>query len=105
MAGQMCWLDPNGGDGEKILHLRMNPGDRWRPYTAPEFSRLRQPDYSMSKIKLSKGLSTAQTLLKLGWVYIRSNEANLENPRPVELSDSISMTAAIAQAKRLGLVQ
>jgi len=25
---EMCWLDPNNGNGEKVLHLRLTKGDR-----------------------------------------------------------------------------
>ncbi len=105
MAGQMCWIDPNNGNGEKILHLRLTRADRWLPYTSPQFARHRQPDLSMHGIKLSKGLETARVLLKQGWVYVKSDEANLPDPETIAQFDKFSMGRAIAAAKKFGLVQ
>ena len=35
----MCWLPRLGGNGEKILHLRTEARQAWRPYTAfPQFA-------------------------------------------------------------------
>ena len=112
MPGQMCWLPKLNGGPEKILHLRMTQGDRWLPYTAPEFARYRQPDSTLKSplpggkdLRLSKGMSTAQILLAQGWVYIKSEEAYSSNPQTIAKIDPLSMQDAIARAKQFGLVQ
>ena len=89
----MCWLDPAGGDGTKILHLRLKPGDRWLPYTAPQFTHVRQPDTALSGIDCSKGFRTSQYLLGRAWTYVPSAQA---------YSDRLS---AIKDAQQQGLVQ
>lgn len=33
MSGQICWLPSFGGDGELILHLRVDAYQPWKPYT------------------------------------------------------------------------
>jgi hypothetical protein len=66
MQGKMCWLSVSGGDGEKILHLQMNPHEPWRPYTA--FPMFAAPDHAMPGG--SKGLATYQKLSKAGWTLI-----------------------------------
>ncbi|MEG4625425.1 hypothetical protein Q5691_14205 [Microcoleus sp. w1-18aA5] len=43
MLKQMCWLPRLGGKGEKILHLRTDARQGWRPYTA--FPQFAVPDY------------------------------------------------------------
>ena len=113
----MCWLPKFGGGDEKILHLRMKTGDRWLPYTAPEFARYRQPDSSLKPalpgkgkdIPLSKGMPTAQILLNQGWVYIKSDEAYSDNPTEIKKGAvpecSGTMKDAIARAKEFGFVQ
>jgi hypothetical protein len=71
MIGQMSWLPALGSDGDKILHLRTNPSQPWRPYTAwPEYA---VPDY---RIPLgSKGWATYQKLLRAKWTLIPSAQA------------------------------
>lgn len=70
MAGQMCWLSQLGG-GEKILHLRLNQNEPWKPYTAcPQFAI---PDYNVPKG--SKGWATYQKLMKAKWDLIPSAQA------------------------------
>jgi hypothetical protein len=72
MQRQMCWLSKSSGDGEKILHLQISPGQPWRPYTAfPQFS---VPDYQIPGG--SKGWATYQKLLKAGWSLVPSARAN-----------------------------
>jgi hypothetical protein len=43
MTGQMCWLSKFGGNGELILHLRLEPYHPWKPYT--HFTGLAIPDH------------------------------------------------------------
>ena len=77
MAGQMCWLSQFGTDGTKILHLRLEPNQPWRPYTAyPQHS---VADYPM--LKGSKGWSTYQRLFRAGWVLIPSAKAYELSPQ------------------------
>lgn len=76
MAGQMCWLACAGGDGDKILHLRLQPNQPWQPYTAyPQFS---VADYNVPRG--SKGWATYQKLMKAGWALMpsASNSATRE---------------------------
>lgn len=72
--GQMTWMPKLGSDGEKVLHLRLQPYDPWKPYTA--FPQNVIPDYKVPKG--SKGWATYQTLLKNGWELIPSKNTNLE---------------------------
>jgi hypothetical protein len=70
MFREMCWL-PALGTEEKILHLRTNPTQPWRPYTAcPEFS---VPDYKI--LNGSKGWATYQKLMQEKWTLIPSDRA------------------------------
>ena len=74
MLGQMCWLSPFGSDEDKILHLRTNPNQAWRPYTAfPEYA---VPDYRIPKG--SKGWATYQKLMQTQWTLIPSDHAMQE---------------------------
>jgi hypothetical protein len=68
MQKQMCWLPKMGSDGEKVLHLRTAPHERWRPYTA--FPHYSVPDYQIPGG--SKGWATYQKLLKAGWTLLPS---------------------------------
>jgi hypothetical protein len=71
MAGQMCWLSSFGGNEEKILHLRLNPNQPWKPYT-------RCPEYAIADYKIlggSKGWATYQKLLQAGWTLVPSAQA------------------------------
>lgn len=70
MSGQMCWLSALGRDGQKILHLRINPNQPWQPYTA--FPQYFVPDYRIPGG--SKGWATYQKLLKAGWNLIPSSQ-------------------------------
>jgi hypothetical protein len=79
MIGQMCWLSKLGNDGEKVLHLRLEPTDPWKPYTAcPEYA---VPDYNVPKG--SKGWATYQKLVRSNWSLIPTAQANqvLVSPR------------------------
>lgn len=74
MLGQMCWLPALGSDEEKILYLRTNPNQSWRPYTAcPEYA---VPDYKIPNG--SKGWATYQKLMQTRWTLISSDQALLE---------------------------
>jgi hypothetical protein len=71
MSGQMCWLPSLGSDGDKILHLRTNPSQPWRPYTAC-------PQYAVSDYRIpggSKGWATYQKLMRSNWTLITSAKA------------------------------
>jgi hypothetical protein len=71
MVGQMCWLSTFGSDGDKILHLRTNPSQPWRPYTACREYAV--PDYRIPKG--SKGWATYQKLMRANWSLIPSDQA------------------------------
>jgi hypothetical protein len=74
MLGQMCWLPTIGSNGDKILHLRTNPSQPWRPYTAyPEYA---VSDYNIPKG--SKGWATYQKLMRAKWSLIPSDQAMQE---------------------------
>lgn len=78
MAKQMSWLSRFGGDGEKILHLRLGPSDPWQPYTAcPQYA---VPDYPVPGG--SKGWATYQKLMKAGWVLVPTAQARNSSPTP-----------------------
>ncbi len=64
---QMCWRFVNNDRTKnRILHLRLNSNDSFRPYTA--FKHLAQPDLDIPKA--SKGWTTYQFLRKAGWELI-----------------------------------
>lgn len=65
---EMRWIAVNGNDGEKILHLRSSPVDKWKPYT--EFPEYLQPDTLLGGIQTSKGFRTAQYCLSKGIKYV-----------------------------------
>jgi hypothetical protein len=70
MQKQMCWLSTMGTNGQKILHLRTEPHQPWRPYTAfPQYS---VPDYKIPGG--SKGWATYQKLRNEGWSLEPSNQ-------------------------------
>jgi hypothetical protein len=71
MLGQMCWLPTLGSDGDKILHLRTNPSQPWRPYTA--YPQYVVPDYRIPGG--SKGWATYQKLMRANWALIPSAQA------------------------------
>jgi hypothetical protein len=78
MPGQMCWLPALGSNGDKVLHLRRNPNQPWRPYTAcPEYA---VPDYTIPKG--SKGWATYQKLLRAKWTLVPSDQAMQEFSLP-----------------------
>ena len=53
-----------------VLYLTTN-GENWYPYTNPLFSKFKQPE---SRIQgASKGFSTSQHCLKLGFTFIPTN--------------------------------
>ncbi len=63
LGGQMLWkLD---GD-ERVLHLRHNDSELWRPYE--EFPQYMLPDPE----GFSKGIATFLALLKKDWTAIKS---------------------------------
>ncbi len=69
MTGQMCWFSRFGSDGEKILHLRLNPHEPWVPYTSlPEYM---VPDYKDFP-NGSKGWATLQKLCQANWTLVPS---------------------------------
>lgn len=70
MSGQMCWLSKFGGNGELILHLRLDPHQPWKPYT--QFPHLAAPDHNVPGA--SKGFATSQKLLSAGWALLPANE-------------------------------
>ncbi|MEG4349360.1 hypothetical protein QUA70_14870 [Microcoleus sp. LAD1_D5] len=70
MLKQMCWLPRLGGKGEKILHLRTDARQGWRPYTA--FPQFAVPDYR--EPGGSKGWATYQKLRVQGWNLISTAE-------------------------------
>ncbi len=72
MSGQMCWLSPSGIDGTKILHIRLQPGQPWKPYTA--FPGLSVADYPIPGG--SKGWATYQKLFKAGWTLVPTASAH-----------------------------
>lgn len=61
--GQMTWL-LEGED--RVLHLRHNDLEPWRPYE--EFPQYVLPDPA----DFSKGIATFLALLKQGWTAIKS---------------------------------
>lgn len=96
----MSWIDPSCGNGEKILHLRLTKGDRWMPYTAPQFSQLRQgqADVAFMGVRPSKGFRLAQHLLSQGWTYVPSGTT-------VPVDAPCEVAARIANAQTFGLVE
>lgn len=70
MPKQMCWLPTMGANGQKILHLRTEPHQPWRPYTA--FPQYAVPDYPIPGG--SKGWATCQKLRNEGWILESSNQ-------------------------------
>lgn len=71
MTGQMCWLSQNGPNGDKILHLRLEPNQAWQPYTeCPDHA---VPDYDEPGGSL--GWATYQALFKAGWHLVPAAEA------------------------------
>jgi len=68
MLKQMCWLPRLGSSGEKILHLRTEPRQPWRPYTAfPQYAAFDYPEPGGSK-----GWATFQKLRTQGWNLVAS---------------------------------
>jgi hypothetical protein len=62
-AGQMLWKLE---DNERVLMLRHNALEKWRPYE--EF-----PQYALNDpIGFSKGITTFLALLKKGWIATKS---------------------------------
>lgn len=84
MAGQMCWLAGLGGE-TKILHLREQPFQPWKPYTA--FSKYRVPDLQIPGA--SKGWTTFQKLRSAGWTLIASDAAYERTESTVEARQSV----------------
>ncbi|PSB05137.1 hypothetical protein C7B64_01090 [Merismopedia glauca CCAP 1448/3] len=72
MSGQLCWLPKFGSDGQLILHLRLEPYQPWKPYTA--YPRLCVPNYPIPGG--SKGWATCQKLLQAGWTLIPTTQAH-----------------------------
>lgn len=76
MVKQMCWMATFATSGAKILHLRLNNHEPWRPYTA--FPQYFVPDHRVPKG--SKGWATFQKLRQEGWVLLSSEEARQSLP-------------------------
>jgi hypothetical protein len=70
MPGQMCWLNKFGSE-HKILHLRLQPHQPWKPYNL--MSGLSVPDYNIPNG--SKGMATFHALKKAGWQTISTQDA------------------------------
>ncbi|MBE9169667.1 hypothetical protein IQ238_19780 [Pleurocapsales cyanobacterium LEGE 06147] len=71
MSGQMCWLSNYGTEGEKILHLRLESHQPWKPYKA-------YPQYAVADYLIpggTKGWATYQHLRKAGWTLIPTAQA------------------------------
>lgn len=66
--GEMQWRS-RYPDGEKLLHLRLSPGEPWKPYTA--FQQFKRPDYDVPGG--SKGWATYQFLRDAGWKLLPSD--------------------------------
>jgi hypothetical protein len=62
-GGQMLWKLE---DGDRVLHLRHNATEPWRPYE--EFPQYVLPDPQ----GFSKGLATFIALLKKDWIAVDS---------------------------------
>jgi hypothetical protein len=71
MSRQLCWLPKFGVDGQLVLHLRMEPHQPWKPYTA--YPQLSVPDLRIPGG--SKGWATSQKLLRAGWTLISTEKA------------------------------
>lgn len=74
---EMCWLSVPGNQF-KVLHLRENSSDRWKPYTA--FHQYIKPDIPVRSFDNtrnigSKGWATYQFLSQAGWKLVSSAEA------------------------------
>ena len=65
MPKQMCWLSATP-ETEKLLYLRENESQPWRPYFA--WRQYAVPDYR--EPKGSKGWATYQRLRSLGWELV-----------------------------------
>jgi hypothetical protein len=72
MLKQMCWLSTFASNGQMILHLRTDPYQPWRTYTA--FPQYAVPDYPIPGG--SKGWATCQKLLQEGWSLEKSNQSH-----------------------------
>lgn len=71
MSGQMCWLSSLGSNTEKILHLRLDSNQPWKPYKF--FPMFAVPDYDIPNG--SKGWATYQKLFKAGWTLVPTIKA------------------------------
>jgi hypothetical protein len=69
---EMCWLSSNLNDRTKILHVRNNKQDPWRPYHSVPGCNIR--DYQIPGG--SKGWAAMQYLMKNGWVLLPSPKDN-----------------------------
>jgi hypothetical protein len=66
--GYMQWAATFSSQGTKILHLRLQEHEPWRPYTAfPQYS---VPDYRIPGG--SKGWATYVKLRSCGWELVAS---------------------------------
>jgi hypothetical protein len=88
MSGQLCWLSKFGGDGQLTLHLRKQPHEAWKPYTA--YRELCVPDYPIPGG--SKGWATSQKLMKAGWTLIPTHQAHQSFSNHSE--DTLRVTAS-----------
>ena len=75
MSGQICWSPYLQPDVKKVLHIRTNPSESWRPYKAcPQYA---VPDYGIPNG--SRGWSTYHKLLRASWKLIPREQAGQKN--------------------------
>lgn len=68
---EMAWRAFDGSDNHaKELYFRSSPVEHWQHYTKSPHN---QPDLTLPGA--SKGFTTMQKLLKLGYKFVPSNEA------------------------------
>jgi hypothetical protein len=71
MTGQIKWHRYESG----VLRLviRNSELEPWESYTSPNFQHVFKPDFQIDGVKSSKGFATAQNALKMGYVYIQTD--------------------------------
>jgi hypothetical protein len=74
MSGEMCWLSTYN-NSTKILHVRNNKEEQWKPYTAMAISNI--PDYNIPQG--SKGWAAYQRLRNMGWTLVPSPQTTTKD--------------------------